>query len=269
MDTTSPARFADAEPPKAADALARGRPETLPRWPEYMLLRPPAVGDNSAMQIEPPKVDPPKRKRRWFQFSLVLLSALLIPLGWCVNEVRIAQERKALLIAIHAQGGEYQPFIDAKTSATSFVRRWSGYLPIVVIWLPKSVTTRTERDSSGHSRKRSSSWPMETHQRLDAIKALRVRLLRSRCNDLESHVLSIGLLRLPAAADNAAMQSEPVPPPINRQLAAKIRDRAQTPPGGGDGWMQLLGPMLGRSAARLWRLMNRYSAEQMHPQKRG
>jgi hypothetical protein len=34
------------------------------------LLRLPAVGDNAAMQAEPPKAEPPKRKRRWFQFSL-------------------------------------------------------------------------------------------------------------------------------------------------------------------------------------------------------
>jgi HEAT repeat protein len=30
----------------------------------------PAVGDNAAMPTESPKVDPPKRERRWFQFSL-------------------------------------------------------------------------------------------------------------------------------------------------------------------------------------------------------
>jgi hypothetical protein len=33
-------------------------------------LRLPSVGDNAAMQTEPPKADLPKRKRRWFQFSL-------------------------------------------------------------------------------------------------------------------------------------------------------------------------------------------------------
>ena len=34
------------------------------------LLRLPAVRDNAAMQTEPPKTAAPKRKRRWFQFSL-------------------------------------------------------------------------------------------------------------------------------------------------------------------------------------------------------
>jgi hypothetical protein len=34
------------------------------------LLRPPAFGDNAAMQTESPKAEPPKRKRRWFPFRL-------------------------------------------------------------------------------------------------------------------------------------------------------------------------------------------------------
>jgi hypothetical protein len=34
------------------------------------LLLLPAVKDNAAMQTEPSKAEPPKRKRRWFQFSL-------------------------------------------------------------------------------------------------------------------------------------------------------------------------------------------------------
>jgi hypothetical protein len=33
------------------------------------LLRPPVVGDNAAM-LDPSNAEPPKRKRRWFQFSL-------------------------------------------------------------------------------------------------------------------------------------------------------------------------------------------------------
>jgi hypothetical protein len=42
------------------------------------LLLLPASGDNAAMQTEPPKTDPPKYNRRWFQFSL---RTLLIPLA--------------------------------------------------------------------------------------------------------------------------------------------------------------------------------------------
>jgi hypothetical protein len=37
---------------------------------QYPLLRLSAVGDNVAMEAEPHKADRPKRKRRWFQFSL-------------------------------------------------------------------------------------------------------------------------------------------------------------------------------------------------------
>ena len=50
------------------------------------LLHRPAAADNTAMQIEPPKADPPKRKRRWFQFSLRTLLlftiAFVVVLGW-------------------------------------------------------------------------------------------------------------------------------------------------------------------------------------------
>jgi hypothetical protein len=38
-----------------------------------------AVADNAVMQTEPSKADPPKRKRRWFQFSL---RSLLIFASW-------------------------------------------------------------------------------------------------------------------------------------------------------------------------------------------
>jgi hypothetical protein len=34
-----------------------------------LLLRLPAVGDNGAMEAEPTKVEPPKRKRRWFRYG--------------------------------------------------------------------------------------------------------------------------------------------------------------------------------------------------------
>jgi hypothetical protein len=49
------------------------------RPPNYSFLRLPAVTDNAAMQTEPPKADPPKRKRRWFQFSL---RSLMIFASW-------------------------------------------------------------------------------------------------------------------------------------------------------------------------------------------
>jgi hypothetical protein len=49
------------------------------------LLRLSAVEDNAAMN-EPPKVEPPKRERRWFQFSLRTLmigvTLLAVLPGW-------------------------------------------------------------------------------------------------------------------------------------------------------------------------------------------
>ena len=41
-----------------------------------------AVEDNAIMQAEPSKAEPPKRKRRWFQFSLrtLMIGALVVAL---------------------------------------------------------------------------------------------------------------------------------------------------------------------------------------------
>ena len=49
------------------------------------LLRRLAVRDNAAMEAAPAEAEPPKRKRRWFQFSLRTLmigvTLLAVPLG--------------------------------------------------------------------------------------------------------------------------------------------------------------------------------------------
>jgi hypothetical protein len=62
------------------------------------LLRLPAVTDNSAMQTEPPKAEPPKRKRRWFQFSLrwlmIAVTLLAVPLGYVGWQAKIVRERR-------------------------------------------------------------------------------------------------------------------------------------------------------------------------------
>jgi hypothetical protein len=51
------------------------------------LLLPPAFENNTAMQAEPPKANPPKRKCRWFQFSL--RSSLIFTLMSAVGSVSI------------------------------------------------------------------------------------------------------------------------------------------------------------------------------------
>jgi hypothetical protein len=95
------------------------------------------------MQDEPSEAEPPKRNRRWFQFSLrsllIGVTLLAIPVGLtCFREVRVAQRRQSLLDTLRKYGGDYQPFNDANPPAMSFIRRWAGDQAIVVIWLPKS-----------------------------------------------------------------------------------------------------------------------------------
>ena len=72
--------FAQKLPPRAV--AGRG---------QNPLLRLPAVGDNAAMQAEPSKAEPPKRKRRWFQFSLrtLLIGVTLLAIGsaWMARRI--------------------------------------------------------------------------------------------------------------------------------------------------------------------------------------
>ena len=53
------------------------------------------------MQAEPPKADPPKRKRRWFQFSLrtlmIVVTLLAVPLGYVGWQAKIVRERTWLV----------------------------------------------------------------------------------------------------------------------------------------------------------------------------
>ncbi len=65
------------------------------------LLRLPASGDNAAMQTEPSKAEPPKRKRRWLQFSLrtlmIVVTLLAVPCAYVGWQTRIVIDRKAVL----------------------------------------------------------------------------------------------------------------------------------------------------------------------------
>jgi hypothetical protein len=77
------------------------------------LLRLPAVADNEAMEAEPPKAEPPKRKRRWFQFSLrslmIVVTLLAVPLGYIGWQAKIVRERRAALdIIVESDGGYWR-----------------------------------------------------------------------------------------------------------------------------------------------------------------
>jgi hypothetical protein len=98
---------------------------------------------------EPTKHDPPKRNRRWFQFSLRMLMivvTVLAPIcayfGW---QAKIVGEQTAMLESIKAIGGGYwdvappEPAIgyDWKNSyEPPFIRRRLGEPRIHVILLP-------------------------------------------------------------------------------------------------------------------------------------
>jgi hypothetical protein len=60
------------------------------------LLLLPAAVDNAAMPTEPSKTDPPKRKRRWFQFSLrTVLFAITIFSVQCGAWIPLLTESQA------------------------------------------------------------------------------------------------------------------------------------------------------------------------------
>jgi hypothetical protein len=73
------------------------------------LLRLPAIGDNEAMQTEPPNAPPPKRKRRWLQFSLrtLLVFALICAIGsaWVAHRIEQKRKERAAVDAIIKLGG--------------------------------------------------------------------------------------------------------------------------------------------------------------------
>jgi hypothetical protein len=60
------------------------------------LVRLPGPADNAAMQTEPPKAEPPKRKRRWFQFSFRTLLILTVPCAVGAAWVAREMERKRI-----------------------------------------------------------------------------------------------------------------------------------------------------------------------------
>ena len=65
------------------------------------------------MDAEPTKADPPKRKRRWFQFSLrtllIAVTVLAVVCGYAAWQAKIVHERKALLLEIVRKNGLFYP----------------------------------------------------------------------------------------------------------------------------------------------------------------
>jgi hypothetical protein len=69
------------------------------------LLPLPAAEDNAAMQADPPKAEPPKRKRRWFQFHvrtlMIGVTLLAVPMGYVGWHAKIVRERTRAFRLVH------------------------------------------------------------------------------------------------------------------------------------------------------------------------
>jgi hypothetical protein len=101
------------------------------------------------MQTESPKVDPPKRKRRWFQFSLRTLMIgvtlfCVVDGGYVGWQAKIVRARRAWLAHLATQ--RYQARIGDRViyagnghGEPSIVRRWLGDKAILRISLPATV----------------------------------------------------------------------------------------------------------------------------------
>jgi hypothetical protein len=136
------------------------------------LLRLPAVGDNAAMQTEPSNAEPPKHKRRWFQYSLrslmIFVALVAVVCGYVGWQAKIVRERRAMRAEINRLGGDcvaspitkpefmsvepgdfrllanlpsFAPLIDGNDDEEpSKIRRWLGDLIVWGIWLPDGVS---------------------------------------------------------------------------------------------------------------------------------
>jgi hypothetical protein len=117
--------------------------------------------------------DPPKRKRRWFQFSLrTLLVVVTLVAVACAWPIHIVKHRKALLERIHAMHGSVftlsdvasrggvtvqgvksldspaDPPLDGRTPITG-PRKWLGDAAISLIRLPTAPTADEEAEIKG------------------------------------------------------------------------------------------------------------------------
>src|SRR6266700_3862204 len=94
------------------------------------------------MDAEPPKVDPPKRKRRWFQFSLrtlmIFTLVVAVACAWLGRKIEQKRREREAVTAIVKLGGEahydYQhqlgsngePQLDAKPTGPDWLRSLLG-----------------------------------------------------------------------------------------------------------------------------------------------
>jgi hypothetical protein len=102
------------------------------------------------METEPHKVEPPKRKRRWFQFSLrtlmIVVMLLALPCAYVGWQAKIVRERRALLDSIKAAGGSDLTVVlynSASPPPPPWLRRLLGDQTIEVLLVPATTNEET------------------------------------------------------------------------------------------------------------------------------
>ena len=93
------------------------------------------------MEADPPKAEPPKRKRRWFQFSLrslmIGVTLLAVPCAYVGWQAKIVRERRAMLGTIDAVGGRYLAInageLPAGMTGPGWIRWFLGDVAVVEI----------------------------------------------------------------------------------------------------------------------------------------
>jgi hypothetical protein len=106
------------------------------------------------MQTEPPETEPPKRNRRWFQFSLrslmIVVTLLAVPCAYVGWHAKIIHRRKAMINKLTrldgacltvAQVAEVEPSheFDDTTLTLPWIRKWLGDEPMFGLYIPESV----------------------------------------------------------------------------------------------------------------------------------
>jgi hypothetical protein len=99
---------------------------------------------NAAMEAEPPQADLPKRKRRWFQFSLrTLLIGVTVLAALCayvVHEAKIVSDRWATWRRINDEGGNVISADGTIPNGPNWIRLALHDRPVKWIYAPVFAT---------------------------------------------------------------------------------------------------------------------------------
>ena len=112
------------------------------------LLRLATVGDNAAMPTEPTKAEPPKGKRRWFQFSLrtLLIGVMLLAVAcaYVAHEKAIVDRRSELWRWLNQHGSQIRTDggmpVPEGIEQPSFLRRLLGDQTVLEVYLRQVIS---------------------------------------------------------------------------------------------------------------------------------